>query len=256
MGKGWAVVRLCCPNRWLYNLLVFVGILFSGLLFSWAFLKTSLVAFVYFCIASSIGCIMNNGISLKKSLEPVFTVCILLILFLAGIFWNLTLWSFIAAFLILQLLHTLFLKKNMIIIDLFSTAFGFVLRVATGILVIDLSISSQELLWAFMGGIFLALIRRRIEGHPSTPIPMFDQWITGSGAAFLLAYSSYIFNEFSRPFMMATVPFLLYGIFRLQYLATQDHLQGKGEEVFITDKPLLLSAFLWLVVAILVLYVL
>jgi hypothetical protein len=73
-----------------------------------------------------------------------------------------------------------------------------------------------------------------------------------------VSYSIYTFSAINLPpnyTMMLTIPFLIYFVFRYQYLV---HVKGEGgapEMLLYSDRPLLLDVFLWGVSVVLVLYV-
>jgi hypothetical protein len=76
--------------------------------------------------------------------------------------------------------------------------------------------------------------------------------------AAVISYSLYTFSAVNLPAnhsMMLTIPFVLYGVFRYQYLI---HVKGEGgapEMLLYTDLPLLVDLVLWGVAVILVMYV-
>ncbi len=55
-------------------------------------------------------------------------------------------------------------------------------------------------------------------------------------------------------FLVFTVPFVLYGIFRYLYLIYQKETGGKPEDVLVTDKPLLIDIILWVITAAIIIY--
>jgi hypothetical protein len=72
-----------------------------------------------------------------------------------------------------------------------------------------------------------------------------------------MAYSLYTFSAESLPAshsMMLTIPFVLYGVFRYQYLVHRKNLGGAPEQVLLRDLPLMIDVALWGMTAILVLY--
>jgi hypothetical protein len=78
-------------------------------------------------------------------------------------------------------------------------------------------------------------------------------------ASIVVAYCLYTVSEetvakFGTSNLLFTVPFVLYGIFRYLYLIHQKFEGGSPELLIIKDKPLLIDIFLWIVTAILILY--
>ena len=78
-------------------------------------------------------------------------------------------------------------------------------------------------------------------------------------ASTLIAYGLYTFTAENLPknhFMMLTIPFVLYGIFRYLFLVHAKDQGGSPEEVLLKDWPLLLDILLWVVASLTILIVL
>lgn len=153
--------------------------------------------------------------------------------------------------------------KHLVIVDLFVIAAGFVIRAVAGAVVIDVSISPWLLLCTTLLALFLGLAKRRHElvtlernatNHRKIldeySIGFLDQMINITAATALMAYSLYTFAPFSKtasqhPYMMVTIPFVTYGIFRYLYLIHTRNAGGQPELVLLEDKPLLINIILW-----------
>jgi hypothetical protein len=123
-----------------------------------------------------------------------------------------------------------------------------------------------------LGALFIAIYKRRNElmvletgATDHRPIlaeyttQLLDQMAAVVTAATVIAYSLYTFTAENLPAnhaMMATVPFVLYGVFRYMYLVLRREEGGSPEEVILRDRPLLIDVMLWLVssAAILIVY--
>jgi 4-hydroxybenzoate polyprenyltransferase and related prenyltransferases len=169
------------PKQWTKNLFIFAGILFSQNLFDGEMFATVFFAFLVFCGLSGSVYLINDIFDVEqdrkhpvKSARPLASGAItapeaaaagaaLIIASLTGAYF-LGAPFFIAAFayLLLQLAYSFYLK-HVVILDVFSIAAGFVLRVVAGALVIDVEISSWLIVCTILLSLFLGLSKRRHE---------------------------------------------------------------------------------------------
>ena len=168
------------------------------------------------------------------------------------------------AYMALQVGYVFWLKHE-VLLDVFAIATGYVLRAAAGAVAIGVEISVWLYLCTILGGLFLALAKRRqelceLEGLAAShrrnlaeySLALVDQLITIVAAAIIVAYSLYTFTAPNLPAnhaMMLTVPFALYGIFRYLYLVHQRGLGGSPEEVLLRDRHLQACILLWAAIA-------
>jgi 4-hydroxybenzoate polyprenyltransferase len=176
----------------------------------------------------------------------------------------------IALYFVLNLFYSFWLKHAPII-DVLIIAAGFVLRVAAGVVLIEVARFSP---WLYVVTTFLALIigfgKRRAEiillaeganAHRKVldgyTIGLLDQLIVIVSASTIMAYSLYTFSALNLPannLMMLTIPFVIYGVFRYIYLIHMENAGGAPEELVLTDRPLQATLVLWGLVAVLILY--
>ena len=162
--------------------------------------------------------------------------------------------------------------KHLVIVDVLVVACGFVLRAIGGAVAIDVEISGWLLICTILLALFLALGKRRHEylalgGGAATHRPilaeysagLLDQMIAVVTASTVTAYALYTMSpetvaKFHTHLLPATLPFVLYGIFRYLYLLYQRQLGGNPSELFLNDKPLLINTFLWFLTALVIIY--
>lgn len=169
------------------------------------------------------------------------------------------------AYFLVTLAYT-FSLKHVVLVDLFALAAGFVLRAAAGSFAVGVPNSAWLILCTLLLALFLGLAKRRGEmmalgDNPATrriladySIPMLDQMITIVAAACLMAYSLYTFFSQTgqgRPYLMATVPFVIYGLFRYLYLSHRKGMGETPETVLLEDRPLLINIGLWVLTTLL-----
>ena len=165
-----------------------------------------------------------------------------------------------AAYVVLQIAYS-FGLKNLVILDVMIVATGFVLRAAGGAEVISIVISPWLLMCTILLALFLGLAKRRAElvvlqenasNHRASleryTVPFLDQLISITTAAAVMSYALYtFFSETGKahPYMMATLPFVIYGIFRYLLLIHENAGTDSPEILLVADKPLLLDIVLW-----------
>lgn len=279
------LIRLMRPKQWTKNLIVFAGLVFSGGLRDWSLLGRVLTAFTLFCLVSSSIYIINDTADLerdrchpKKCQRPLPSgqvstrqaMILLAVLGLTALLGSLWLsprfFAVVFAYAALMILYTFYLK-NIVIVDVLVISMGFVMRAWSGTAVIDVPISPWLLVCTVLLALFLGFSKRRHEltllaGSASdhrailqeySP-ELLDQMISVVTATTIMAYCLYTFTASSNHYMMLTIPFVLYGIFRYMYLVHQRDLGGSPELVLVTDIPLLVDITIWGVTAIWVLY--
>lgn len=177
------------------------------------------------------------------------------------------------SYFVLQVAYT-FRLKHVVIIDLFCIAGGFVLRAVGGAMIIQVIITPWWLMCVLLLALFLGLGKRRnervmLEGEAAShrrileeySLSLLDNLITIVVACTIFAYSFATFSApsaptFGFPWLMLTIPFVIYALFRYLYLIYQRGEGGTPEELLFKDRPFFLSIAGWglLTVAILLLF--
>ena len=285
------IVTSTRPKQWTKNLFIFAALLFSRNLFDLSLLLKTILAFFIFCLLSGCVYIVNDLADLEsdkkhplKSQRPLasgklkFSEAIGALITLVPVSLGFSFYMgtpfFLTAlgYLFLQLAYS-FLLKHIIILDVFSVAFGFVLRVVAGAMVIQVKISPWLLICTILLALFLALSKRRHElilleegaqDHRKilkeySPY-LLDQMISVVTASTVMAYSLYTMSgetirKFGTKNLIFTIPFVLYGIFRYLYIVHQKKAGGNPESIILTDRSLIVAIILWIIAVALILYV-
>ena len=271
------------PRQWIKNVLVFAGLLFTlGQGHPLTDYAKAVAAFVVFCLLSGCGYLVNDLRDLAKDrlhphkrLRPLalgavsprtavwFVSVVLPVTLLAAYVVSPGLFAVGALYFAVTTAYTLHLK-NIVVVDVMVVASGFVLRAIAGSVTVGVDPSGWLLLCTGLLALFVALNKRRGEivalgdASPTRPIlseysvALLDQMITITASCCIIAYSLYTFFSETgrhRPYLMATIPFVLYGIFRYLYLANR-HNQGEAPELVLAgDGPLRINLLLWTVTA-------
>jgi len=264
------------PRQWTKNLLLFAGLLFAGKLGETSLWSDACIAFVAYCAASSAAYLANDVRDAEhdrdhpvKRLRPVASgeVSVRVALVLAGLltasalglagYLGLGSLALMAGFIALQAAYTAGLK-HVVLIDVLAIAALFVIRAAAGAEAVDVRISPWLLICTGLLALFLALAKRRAElvlvGADETPgrpvlegysLALVDQLVSIVAASTVIAYSLYTFTARDSKAMMATIPFVLYGVFRYLLLLHRRDLGEEPENVLLTDVPLILTLAAW-----------
>jgi len=281
--------RLLRISHWIKNFFVFVPILFAKHLFIWDELSSVVLAFFGFSFTSSLVYVFNDlidvefdklhpvkknrpiasgkiSVSHAKVLIVVLFVIVLVITSQLTLAFNLAL----VAYLVINIFYTLKLK-NIIILDLFCIASGFMLRVLAGAFVIDVYISKWLILTTMFLALYLAVMKRRSElvtqnSESDTRIVLrdyserfIDQISAIASGGLIICYALYsvsdrTFAEFGSEYFVLTTIFVVFGVFRYMYLVLK---KSKGEnptEVMLTDMPMIINALLYILVVVTIIY--
>jgi len=266
-----------------------VPLLFDKKLFDSHYLIATLAGFALLCLASSAVYLINDLVDVEsdrahpsKRHRPLASgqlsnpVAIAAVVVIAGAILPLALLIkpgfalILVAYLAMQIAYS-FKLKHVVLIDVMVVAGGFLLRVAAGVVLVDVVRFSPWLyVFTTMLALFMAFGKRRqeialLEGNAINHrailgqynIALLDEMIVIVTATTVLTYSLYTFSAEGLPSnhtMMLTIPFVLYGIFRYLYLI---HVRGEGgapEEVALRDLPIQITVIGWGVSVVLVLY--
>lgn len=283
------IVSLMRPRQWTKNLAVFAAIVFSGQLFDLPTLGTVTLGFVALCLVASGQYAINDAIDAEKDRRhplkrdrPVASgriarsaafgiAAVLITLGLALSAWlSLAFLAAVVSYVSLQVLYALWLK-NVSIVDMLVIAAGFTIRAIAGALVIDVPVSPWLVLCTGLLALFLAAAKRRHEivllGEDASdhrPVlaeysaELLDSFMVTLSAATITSYALYTFFETRAPgdSMMLTIPFVIYGVLRYQYLVLRKEGGGRPEDVLLGDRPMMLDIALWAASAIVALYAL
>ena len=159
--------------------------------------------------------------------------------------------------------------KQVVVLDVFAVASGYVIRAAAGALAIDVAPSPWLYATTGAGALFIVLGRRyaevRLAGDGAAeqrPVlekysrPFVTQLLNISATAALLSYTLYTIEADNLPdnnTMLFTLPLVVFGLFRYLYLLNTSGRAEAPEQLIVRDLPLLLSIVAWIAVSALIL---
>ncbi len=287
------------PRQWTKNLIVFAAPLFAFSI-NLQSLLGSLLALVLFCSASSSFYLFNDIADVEsdrrhpvKCKRPIaaglvrvpvaigMAVILLLGALIIGWLKSPALGATILSYAVLQVAYNLRLKRT-VILDVFAIATGFVLRAFAGAAATGITLSPWFLLCTAMLALFLGVEKRKAElrlseikgGKTRSVLRRYSLSLlnrmesivtTAAVVTYALWSSGPKVQGASTPWMMLTLPFVLYGIFRYQLLSDPREIarrsdtveQGgrteRPEEVLLKDLPTLFTVLGWVLTSFIIL---
>jgi 4-hydroxybenzoate polyprenyltransferase len=196
----------------------------------------------------------------------------------------------LAAYVALQILYAKQLK-HIPILDVVSIATGFLIRIYAGAVVVNLHMSVWFLLTVISASLFLAVGKRQSERTLLTSVSdadlgstrkilkrysqrLLDQYTGMFATSTWLTYALFAFqHESSRPdadfaaiytflpktlhsqkLLMLSLPFVIFGVMRYMQLVYEKNQGESPERVLLSDRPLLITALLFGLIVMTVMY--
>ena len=270
--------RLLRGTQWSKNAVVFAALVFGDPRIDHPLLRT-LAAFILFCCISSAIYILNDWRDMEqdrlhptKSRRPMAAgmVSARAGLVVAAILATITVigsllvspWlTLVLAVYALLMLAYIFRLKEVVLLDAFVIATGFVLRAVAGAAAVEVPVSAWLALCTMLLALFLAFGKRRSElvklGADASAhrhvlagytLPLLDGLLIMTASCAIMGYSIYSFTSESVPTngaMMLSVPFVVFAIMRYLYLLVSKGEGGAPETLLWRDMPLLIAVVLW-----------
>lgn len=271
------LVETMRPKQWSKNAFVLAGIVFSGRALELDAQIAAWTTLVAFCAISSATYLVNDlrdwetdRLNPRTAGRPIArgdigprtaviaTVGCVVVAFGLAAAVNLATVGVVAGFAALQFAYS-FGLKHVLFIDVMTIAAGFLARTLAGVVAIDAEMSPWLLLGAGLLALFLGLTKRRAEvvalgQKPATQRPvlalyspaLLDELIAVVTPSLVMVYALYGVLGAASDAMLATLPFVLYGVFRVLFLIHHGDRSTEDPSVFaIRDRPLLACIVLW-----------
>ena len=278
-------IKLLRVKHYIKNLFVFVPLIFSMSFLNLNLVGKAVIAFIQFCLASSIIYIANDicdvekdrahpkkknrpiasgEISIKKAnyLE-VFLIAleILLMLLSKNIYVSIT----ILSYLLMNFLYSFYLKK-IPILDVMIIAIGFLLRIYAGAFAINVEVSHWLLLTAFSLSLFLGFGKRYgeknktnsngrevLEGYDINSLKTFMIISLSLTLVFYSLYCAAGDNILGKNGIL-TVPIVIFAFFRYYLILGNEEIDGDPTDVILNDLPIKVSILAYAIVSIILVF--
>lgn len=286
-----SVLRLMRPVQWLKNFFIFAPLIFSKHLFDEMYVLTAVEAFVVFALLSSAVYIINDVADMesdrlhptkrnrpiaagKISIAQAISIAVVLLVIIGLLATKLNAkFLFIASVYFLLNIGYSFFLKQVILVDVFIVAAGFMLRVLAGAFVINVQVSEWLVLCTLFVSLFLSISKRRAELMMVKNTPSFegravlrdynveflDQMMTVAASGTAISYALYTVAErtismFGTSSLIFTTVFVLFGIFRYLYLVRMRKSEDDPTYILMTDLVTILNGVAWFAVCVIIIY--
>jgi decaprenyl-phosphate phosphoribosyltransferase len=268
------LLALMRPKQWLKNSFVLAPLLFAGEFLNADAVGHALLAALLFCLASSATYVVNDIHDIdhdrrhpkKSKTRPLAAgiVSVPMALALLAALYGALVWGWflapkvvlvIAAYMTLNLAYT-FVLKHQPVVDIFTIAIGFVLRIYAGAMALAVSVSAWMFVTTLCLALYLAAVKRRqelsqtgTEGRnvlEKYSVSLVDRYAEMSATCALVFYSMFVMS--AKPQLVITVPLVLFGLFRYWYVVEELDGGESPTDALLADWQLLLTVVLWVAV--------
>ncbi|MBM2839817.1 MAG: Decaprenyl-phosphate phosphoribosyltransferase [Bacteroidetes bacterium] len=279
------ILLLIRPKQWIKNAFVLAPLVFSKELFDAAPLFTALKATassVY--IINDMSDIESDRAHPEKRNRPLaagtisrpqaylvlgfLLICSVLLAYqMAGLFQLV-----LVTYFVMNLAYSAKLKE-VVLLDVFIIAAGFMLRVVGGAFAIQVQVSNWIVLYTLFVSLFLGFAKRRGElllsqemqsgterkVLTSYEVGFIDQMLTIAAAGTVISYALYTVAPrtveiFGTERMIYTTVFVLYGMFRYLYLIHMTNSTDNPTNAVISDFQIVAVTLLWIGTCVAVIY--
>ena len=274
-----SLLKSCRPQQWTKNLLVFAALLFSFVFDSDVFINCSLAFISFCCISSSIYLfndikdISKDKLHPKKRNRPIAkgelplfiakntSFLLAIISLIIGYLISTKLLIIIFIYIIIQISYCIKLKK-VPILDILCIASGFLLRAVSGVITLGKGFSPWFMLTIGLLALFIAVEKRKTELNfyfkkniltrdilKRYSIPLLERYESLLASSTFISYSLWAagpsLNGAQSPWMSLSIPFVLVGIFRYQYISDSFISKGRKDKsrYISTENPELILLF-------------
>jgi 4-hydroxybenzoate polyprenyltransferase len=285
-----AILKTMRPKQWAKNVFLLVALVFDRKLTNTEAILHTFAGVILFSLVASMVYIINDIADIEadrqhpaKRNRPIASgklpitaawrtaVVLMVFVFPAAYLLSPSFALIALLYLLLNLAYSKWLK-HIVLVDIIILASFYVIRVAAGVTLVDVVRFSP---WLYVFTTFLALLigtgkrraelallaetanthRRVLEGYS---LQFLDQLITLAAGMTIITYSLYTFSAPNLPenyATMFTIPFIIYSIFRYQYLLQVKGTGGAPEDIVLSDRPLQTAILFYGITVLVIFYI-
>jgi 4-hydroxybenzoate polyprenyltransferase len=274
------IIILLRPHQWIKNVICFGGVLFGGHLLKTDYWHTAFFVFLFFSFASSGIYVINDIIDKerdklhhKKNSRPIASgkipvfdgVTLSIFLITTGILGSMMISINFLMILSLYIINNIFYSnffKNIPIIDVFSIAFGFNLRLVSGIIVFGDLPTAWIIICTMFMSLFLGFSKRRAElvSYKKNDSDKFFQrpvlkyyqenflnsLINETSFGAVITYALFCTTSGKNPTLIITIPIVYYAILYYKIKLFKNSHGEEPDSIIYNDIIIILSIFIWL----------
>ncbi len=271
-----AVIQGMRPKQWAKNVFVLAAIFFSMNFRNLDMWVSTIAAFASFSMLASAGYLFNDANDVEADrrhptkrrraiasgrlpLKVAYVEMVALFAIGSSLAFAVSPWLLAIAWLYLSTtLSYSFYFKHIVILDVMFLSAGFIWRAAAGAVAIDVDASPWLLTCTAFVSLFFGFNKRRGElvmmaGRAETTRKILAEYthnlvvefqaITTSGT--ILSYALYCVLGSPTPWLLLTLPHVMYMVFRYMYLVSAKNEGGAPDETLFKDIPILAAGVLY-----------
>lgn len=272
LTQAHGLVQLLRPKQWVKNGFVLLPLLFSGKFLDLFVVGQAVFSTILFSLAASAVYIINDiqdierdrrhpkkckSRPLASGIVSIPAALVLLAVLISILFYSCTVaikvMAVITTYMVLNLAYT-FALKHQPVLDIFTIAIGFVLRVYAGAVALAVPVSDWMFITTLCLALYLAAVKRRQELHlngsegrkilEKYSVPLVDRYAEMSATGALVFYSMFVMS--AKPQLVITVPLVLFGLFRYWYVVEELDGGESPTDALLADWQLLMTVVIWL----------
>lgn len=289
-GSVRSVIKLLRIPQWVKNLFLFVPTFFAGNLFNFYELFLLAEGALAFSLVASGIYVINDYRDReadknhpKKKFRPIASGevkestarVIMFLLPIAGLAWSLAInvnfFYLLLVYVVLNLGYSMGLK-NVAILDLFIVAFGFLLRIYSGGVIVDVPITNWLAIMILLLALFLVTAKRRDDviikaenggvirkASSAYNLEFINSCLTLLSAVIIVAYIMYtvspeVEERFESTHLFLTAVFVIGGIMRYLQITFVEQNSGSPTSILYKDKFILFTILGWIIAFYLIIY--
>ncbi|MEC8191768.1 MAG: decaprenyl-phosphate phosphoribosyltransferase [Myxococcota bacterium] len=271
-----AMIQALRIKQWIKNLLLYAALIFALKFTELGMVMDATLGFITFCMVSSAGYIYNDSRDReadakhpRKCKRPIasgrlplgvaYAEMVGLLVVGFGVAYSLSpVFALVTLLYLATTLSYTFFFKHHVILDVMFISAGFLWRAAAGAIAIDVLISPWLLTCTAFLTLFIGFNKRRSElglmagkgnatrknlMHYTPELLVEFQAITTSGT--VISYALYTVLGSPSQWLLLTLPYVLYGIFRYIFLVNNLDEGEEPADTLLRDLPLLATVVLY-----------